>query len=242
MIFSSQFPTLKEEKSGVFDNNSIANSSGYTSVYEHNLGYEPFFLVFDAQGQFVLGGDWGVDDKKIYASFNSGVTLVGKYRWVIYRLKLFEDYEAPALKVQFAPEGGSDDKFVVKVSKKGKDITSADLRDYTIHSRARSPLIHKVSVKNWINTTDVFEIAYHKVDPGLPYNPIAFGFSKDPDIFNHSPITFNLISGGQDAPELSRSAATRQIIIKSAISSSIQTSIVIFKDPILAPTVVKVAY
>lgn len=233
LVFSSEFPVLKEEKSGLFD---AISTSVYVPVYEHNLSYDPFFLIYDSQGQFVLGSGWGVDENKLYIGPD---VPSGTYRWVVYRLKLFENYEAPALKVQFTSAGGDDRRFGIKISKEGKDISSTDLRDFTIHSRARSPLVHKVSAKDWTGSAQ----DNHTVDPGLPYNPIAFGFAKLSNVSAGEPaVTTNLISGGQSIPKLSRNAGTRQIVINSAGTATSKTSVVLFKDPILAPKIVKVSY
>lgn len=220
LIFSDQFPVLKEEKSGLF--------KGGFNNYEHNLGYEPFYLIFDTTGRFLLGSG-GVDAKKIY-----GPTDGGTYRFHVYRLKLFENYDAPALNVQFATEGGAGDKFALKIAKKNKAVDSSDLRDYAIHSRARSPLIHKVNYQDWLPTA---ALGNHTVAPGLPYNPIAFGFAKN----TTTGVTTNLISGGQSPPKLSRNGATGEININNAGTNASRTSIVIFKDPILAPLKIKVA-
>ncbi|CAB4176121.1 hypothetical protein UFOVP1522_13 [uncultured Caudovirales phage] len=240
LVFSSEFPVLKEHMSGVFD---IGTYQGLAlqSIYEHNLGYTPFFLVFDPQGQFVLGSNWAVDETKLYF-VNSSPALTGVYRWIIYRLDLFTNYEAPALDVQFANIGGSDDKFVIKISKEGKDIYSDDLRDFSIHSRARSPLIHKVDAKiDW--KEGGFTVDNHLVASGLPYSPIAFGFARTASVAPGTPrTTRNLISGGQSAPKLSRNFTTKEINIQAAGLSCSKSSIVIFKDPILAPEIITVNY
>lgn len=230
MLFNSSFPLLKEAATDIFDASKVTLGSSLYKVANHDLRYVPFFLVFDSNGEMVLGQTWYVDDQAIYVTDGPAAPTTGQHRWVLYHLPIYEAYEAPVSGVQFATEGGSSPDFAVKFAKKGKSIDSDDLRDFTLHSETRSPLLHIVSPKVW-KTGD----AVHTVDPDLPYNPICFGFSQD-----STGKTYNMQAGGQAAPTLERNRTA--IEITSQVAATSQTSIVIFKDPFLARSVEQVAY
>lgn len=236
LAFSSDFPILKEAYTDIFDHDTLSDSAfGYYKVFDHNLGYVPFFLVFNKDSQMVIGTDWAIDEKALYVAAGAtdilGNPVTGKYRWNIYRLNIFQDYRSPVPDIKLPAAGGVDFDFGIKVAKRGRDLQSTDLRDFTIHSRARSPLLHIVDHKEWKDGD-----AQHIVDPELPYNPICFGFARE--LVNNK--VYNMITGGQAAPKLTRQSD--KIQIDSGPLATSDTSIVVFKDPFVTTNYIKTSY
>lgn len=228
LIFSGDFPMLKEEATGVVDTSKYGGT-GYSILYEHNLNYVPFFLINDQNDEMVFGtSSFGVDKHNLYIP--NGLT--GNYRWSIYRLDLYTNYTAPIISTSLESVGTVSDSFVMKFAKKGKDVESDDLRDFTIHSRARSPLIHKVDHQQWTSDNTV-----HGVPVDLPYNPIVFGFAT----LTLDGRTYGLIGGGQATPRLNRETGKDVQITSSGLANT-DTSIVIMKDPFLSRKVTTVSY
>lgn len=233
LLFSSSFPLLKEEKSGVYNAPPSSVGNAAELVYEHKLNYYPFFLVFDSAGEMVLGPNWSVSANGLFAR---RALEEGRYFWVVYRLDIFKAFDAGQVDVGTAPVGGYSPDFGLKISKEGKDVDSDDLRDFTLHSRGRSPLLSLVDVKQRNSAADD---APHTVSHGLPYNPICFGFVQN-DV-TQGGRAYNMESGGQGVPLLSREA-NGDITIDTLFTVGSLSSIIIFKDPFLAPKLVGVAY
>lgn len=231
LLFSSAFPSLKEEKTGLFTG---TNDGTDQVIFEHNLTYHPLFLVQVNKGS---GGEmdtsnlWYIDDNKLY--FRN--STVYKYRWTIYRLPLYEAFQSDDTQQQATVPGGFNHDFGMKFTKEGKDLKSTDLRDFTLHSRGRTPLIHSVSVKDWTVTTTE-HTAYHK----LPYIPLAFGFTTGGAAFPPKGTSYPVFPNPQASPGIARGADF--ITIGSDGATSLKTSIIILKDPFITTDVVRVKY
>lgn len=222
LIFSSSFPTLKEAASGIVTGKS---TSVPYAVFEHNLTYHPFFLIQinKASGsEMDVNNNFWVDDNKLYF----GDTNAYSYRWTVYRLPLYKDFQATALDQGTSVSGGVDNNFGLKFTKDGKDLNSTDLRDFTLHSRGRTPLIHQVSTKDWIQG-----VTEHTVYHNLTYIPLAFGFNFGRHIVGGvtSFVTVQVFGSPQSNPGINR--GIDNISIGSDVSTSVKTSIVILKDP-----------
>lgn len=229
LVFSSEFPTLKEEATGIFSADSMGTTGNDVLVYEHNLKYEPFYTVFDEDGEFLIdtGPIFSVDKNRFYIRDSTSIPPTGKFRWVIYRLPLYEEFISTVSGGASIPIDNIDDQYVFKMAKQGKSVNSKDLRDFTIHSKTRTPLVHIVSPKEW---TD--EDGQHIVEHGLLYNPLAFGFRQ-----LAGGKTTTVSASGQATPYIRLKQDTGEVVIVSAKASSPITSIVVFKDPFTAPEI-----
>lgn len=237
LYFSSSFPLLKEEKTGVFNINSLPHSGGLVSVYQHKLGYFPFFVIQDDQGKMRLGTEWQVDNFALYFLDSSSLFPptggTGNFRWTIYRLDIFDPFEASDKEDGAVSSTVYDPNFGFKFAKAGASIDSDDLRDFTLHSRGRSPLLNVVNVKDWQQGAASESHAYTST---LPYNPLAFAFVQQRGV----PRAYNMQNGGQATPRLTR--ADKTITVNSAGNSTQRSSIMTFKDPFLSPNVIQVTY
>lgn len=236
LIFSSSFPLLKEEATGVIDGDTLPHAGDTITVYNHGLGYYPFFLVFDSYGRLSLSYDYWQITSSALTVFDPffGTPPSGKYRWVIYRLPLFTSFASTlkasgdtAVQREYNPDYG------VKVAKAGASIDSTDLRDFTIHSRGRSPLVHQVSTMEWQPGASLIQ---HTVSPGFDYNPVIFGFVKNRAV----DYAYNMINGGQSPPTMNRTGNSAYIQSTGDITE--KSSIVVFKDPFTSNRVIGVTY
>lgn len=238
LIFSSSFPLLKEEATGVININGYAHVGDLIPIYEHKLNYHPLFIVLDDQGKMRLGAEWKIDDNIFY--FLDSFFLfpptggTGNFRWTIYRLPLFTPFKASITQGSTTRVASYNPNYGLKAAREGKDIDSVDLRDFTLHSKGRSPMVQEVSIKEWILGS---ALENHDVDPGLDYNPIAFGFTIDR---NGNAVTYNLQNGGQAPPTFTRS--TDLLRIRTTGNITRKSSIVVFKDPFLSPILKDIRY
>ena len=232
LLFSSSFPTLKEEKTGTYIG---VNNNSDVLIYEHNLGYVPFFLVQVNKGsgsEMISDNTWFVDENKIYTRDATNY----KYRWTIYRLPLYQEFFSEPTQQESITQGGFDPDFGMKFAKEGKDLDSTDLRNFTIHSRARTPLVHSVSVKEW-HTGDT----QHTVQHGLTYVPLAFGFTQSGvNTFPPYGKTYQVFPSPQANPGIGRGIDS--VLIGSDPITSAKTSIVILKDPFINRDYKQVTY
>lgn len=238
LLFSSAFPMLKEEQSGIVTTNGYAHAGALIPVYEHKLDYHPFFLVFDDQGKMRVSNEWQVDENTLYFNDN-GVTFpptggTGNFRWVVYRLPIFTPFKSVVTQSQTTTNSVYNPDYGLKAIKEGKNIDSDDLNDFTIHSRGRSPLIDEVNIQQWVPSS---ELSNHTVKPDLPYNPIAFGFTLNR---TGKTTTFSMPNGGQAPPVFRRTEAG--LIINSTGNITQKSSIIVFKDPFLSPMTVEIQY
>jgi hypothetical protein len=238
LILSSSFPMLKELATGVVNTNGYAHAGALIPIYEHKLGYYPFFLVFDDESKMRVSNEWQVDQNTLYFN-DSGIVFPptagsGNFRWVVYRLPVFTPFKSSVTDAQTTNVSEYRPDYGLKVVKEGRDINSNDLRDFTIHSKGRSPLVDEVNVKDWAPGSDLTD---HTVTPNLPYNPIAFGFTLNR---TGTLTTFNMQNGGQAPPVLKR--INSRLIIQSTGNITQKSSIIVFKDPFLSTTTLEVRY
>lgn len=164
--FNSSWPLLK-----------VGSTGNYTGAINHNLGYYPFYTMastltpssFDQLAG--LNGTYGVSTSQLVRGSGSGSP-----RYYIFRLNLQENFTAPHIEGD-TTELPTVDNYQFKISKDGKNIKSNDMRDYSLHSGARSPMVHLVS-----NGTTTFNSGSSSrertVNHDLGYIPTAFAFVK----------------------------------------------------------------
>lgn len=196
LLFSSSWPNLKIIFNGRIKATTLELvQSGVSSgvVMKHNLGFVPFFIVYGIQEPSDFGSTSTKDEYRlkmdlpisadktnIYISYPTGGPSVASVDigLIIFDLNIEENFKAPSINTgtSSGARGGGD--VGIKVSKENKDVSSKDLRDFVIHSRTRSPMVHEVfnvvptesgstaSLKDFVYTHD------------LPYNPMFFIYGQ----------------------------------------------------------------
>lgn len=178
LIFSSAWKLLKIRHTGF----EVPTSFTYT-LYTHNLGYTPMVLGFyerDIQETYTPGKSrmtrlW-VNDSNI--EFRSGATgaNAAKLRFYMFDLDLEEAYDAPSIELTEASKESElvETDFGVKLTLPGFDVkTETDWRNFVIHSRTRSPMVHRVVPGSKAVGGTLFSVEHN-----LGYAPTFFVFAK----------------------------------------------------------------
>lgn len=235
LIYNSNWPMLKIYKQGSYKTQNILVNQ---DVIEHDLGFVPFFWYFtnipinawqnfgnygiEARSEFMGPVNLKMTDKKL-TMLSAGSGGPGQIYYYIFALDLAKEYTAPIIK-QGAVSGPRNLERVFKIAKHGKDVSSDDLFDFVVHSRARSPLIHSVNPSPGA-------VKSFQVEHKLGYLPIFFGFQKNSD-GSYSPMYTG--QGG------TTSFLSTENTVTFNTTGSAEVTIVILKDPFLIDSTVSV--
>lgn len=223
LFFSSSWKVLP-----IINETSFTAVASGATIYTHNLGYVPLFLPYTTQ-RFQEADTPGI------ASFNH--TFQGRVvantteikilefgppttsgRVITTAINIQEDYQASSVNLEnITARGDIDRDYGIKVSLPGKDATSEDTRDFSIHSGTRTPMVHLV--KTFVMPGGS---ATYTVQHDLGYPPMFFAYAL---------ITGN--SGWQivgSAGDTSTTATNTSISVTIGYQGSL--SIVVLKDPL----------
>lgn len=163
--FNSSAPLLKVHETNVS-----------SSTVTHNLGYFPLFFIMYPSGGYVPGAvnqfsstEWSVTTSQLVRSSGTG-----SIRYFIFRQSLEVNFSAPYVDGGKSPITSSSN-YVFKLSKPGTAVNSQDMRDYSLHSNTKSPMIHKV---DYGAMTLISGSYYRVVAHGLPYTPTVIVYMK----------------------------------------------------------------
>jgi hypothetical protein len=245
LVFNSNWPLLKIYKSGSY---TISNLNNNQTITTHDLGYIPFIWFFsnatidswtnvgpfssaqrsEYQGD-LAGGYLNITKDKLQFLTAGGGSAVGSISifYYIFALDLDVAFKAPIIKVGGQSSVRSQ-RTVFKIAKPTKDITSARLEDYIIHSQARSPLIHSVTPGN--PTADATAAGgYSLTAPHhLGYVPMFFSFGRN----NTGIGEDGYIPLYTNSTSLVNTTADSDVVKYLDITSTRKISIVVLKDPI----------
>lgn len=229
LIYSSEWPIPKIY---LQNNTTIPDVTKSFTITTHDLQFPPFFWFFSNstiggwlnsgavlnqnRSEFfgpTANGTISINENNLIYTPTTGTTGSLNLYYYIFALDLSKQYIAPIIKVG-SISGGDSQNFVFKLAKEGKNVSSNNLDDFVIHSRARTPLIHSVNPSQGV--TKSFTVT-HK----LGYNPIFFGFTK----VNGYYTMIATGSGGS-----SNFTSTDQIIQFNDTGGK-EITIVILKDP-----------
>lgn len=238
LSLSSSFPLLKIEEEG-----RTTVTSSDKVIYNHDLGYPPFYLIinigntsseYSSYSNATGLGYVGVNNNQLkffYNGFGSGSADIYYY---IFRLPLNSDFESSSVETQKTSLGTIDTDYGIKVSKPGKSINSTDLRDFTLHSGTRSPIVDTVGF-NSFNTPGDEALLYILIH-NLGYLPLGYSFimSDDNDIF--VPAGWWSSVGGEagaGAPKfrLGNTSHEMEYFVFSGDGGTYNFSIIVLKDP-----------
>lgn len=218
LYFSSSWPNLKIDET---ISQQIINLSSSNNSITHNLGYPPFTFVFSHTNGF-LGNASSTNSTTLtpvsntYLSANPGDNL----QVYVCRNPLTMNFLAPNVQLATTQQGTNHQDWGMKFSKPSKDVSSTDLRDFTIHSGTKSLQVHQViyqplaqyndinlGLPNFPNNLGI------KYITDLPYDPVFFAFYSS-DNQNFIP----LFATAQTAPKVNFNSIDGGIIINNATS------------------------
>ena len=233
LLFSSSWPNLK-----VLFNGRITATTreivdpGVSSgvVLKHNLGYVPFFIPYipnDTTGFSIFRQFLSVDKKNIYISAGSGsaAQLSFDVALMVFELDIEKNLKAPNIDTGTSSTSRGNGDIGIRMSKSGKDISSKDLRDYIIHSRTRSPMVHEV-VNGPVNDGSNFTYTHD-----LPYNPFFFSFIECNGITLGPDGAYGMNNGFAGLEAIGNTISITNHPSKNLAYPNPRTSFVILKDP-----------
>jgi hypothetical protein len=161
--FNAGWPLLK-----------VDSTNNFSGTVTHNFGYPPFHILTSSLSPGSIDSfadEYGVDSSVL--SRSSGA---GSPRYYLFRLDLTTNFTAP-IEQSVETVGAKNDGYVFKLSKPGKDVDSVDMRDFSLHSNTKSPMLHKVDHGSMTNTGG--GLGWERtVVHGLDYVPTVFVFMK----------------------------------------------------------------
>jgi hypothetical protein len=217
LLFNSSWPSL-----AVAFQKDLTQSSNITTI-EHNLGFPPLtmaWIVVDGVEYGRLPGNYlEVTDKDIF--FFGGLTAVPSYNIRIrcYNIDISKQVSYP-LPISSAVKLPYDDTFGIKVSQDNKSINSRDLRDFVLHSKAQSPAVLDI-VSNSGTTSGT--LSYKLKTQYIPWILATESTNNA-----YSFLTINAVSYNNG--------------VLSASSAAGNVTLIILRDPLFYPNVVRVVY
>jgi hypothetical protein len=223
-VFNSDWPSLAI----AFDTTITVLANAVSNPIPHGLGFYPLTMAWFSVGGVSMGRFYGItifDKTNVYIdnSQNSSDVVVNIkcYNTDISQPANYFLPQAPTLKTAYDPSTG------IKVSKHGKSITSNDLRDFILHSRAQSPAL--LVIKPVSNGS----VSY--TNP-VGYTPWVLGFISP---FNNNTQYQCVPPGGNAA-----TPAFFQIGSQSVVETDVNGlgCLVVLRDPLVVPNNVRVVY
>lgn len=254
LIFSSSWPSLPiATEIKIPDATALATYTTVGSYYRipHKLTYPPFTMYWqkaDISGQAGMGNVYlrqiaDVDRTYVYIKAPqtiegaAGVTPPIDIKCFALDLSVDIDYLTP---VGDNLQSGYDSNFGIKVSKPNKDISSKDLRDFILHSRAQSPLILAVKNESTVNSANTGVVQYTSK---LPYPVWVYGFVRqftaggtpktNSDFYGYSPYY------AQAFPVTTTDGFVSYINFSSGANGA---TLVVLRDPMFASNPVTAQY
>lgn len=243
-LFNSSWPLIKIEHTGTA---TINLNSSSQDIYTHNLGYPPLYFLTGLMGGSLPGvfnsgaglNGIGVNSTKLFYSgaYPAGGTY--SFRYYVCRVDLTKTIKYDDLSGDTS-SGSIDNDYGIKVTVSGKDISSTDLRDYSVHSDSRSIMVG-AQASGATSPTGTGYFTYRYVH-GQSYTPTALGFARlgpnsvslDANSYYLLPPAIGVSAGFYDVNESSAGVTIDGYYISSGTPDA---SIVVLKDPFDKPII-----
>lgn len=214
LAFSSDWPVLRVIKS-----KELKVLGETLTPILHGQNFTPMILTWGPSNGFLNMPRQNifVDRKNIYWSHPGNGSQLDDTSIMVFDVDIEAAFNAPSINLSTSSSAASTSKVGLRFTKEGKDTSSNDLRDYILHSSARSPLLHAV-VPATLPATGMFSYTHD-----LPYNPIFLAFAQ------------TTVSGVDGMPYVLLNnfagVTTSGKTITVSGTASAKVSIIILKDP-----------
>lgn len=225
LLFNSGWPLLK-----ILDSGTMTNATGVITSFSY--GYVPAFWWF-SDGKVGTAHTPGVanfgytfnDNLAISATGLSvrpsgpGTNITGRY--YLFALDIETPYQSDSIVLPTVDDIANltDTDYGIKVAKEGKSVDSTDLRDFSIHSGTRSPMVHSVTPGSKAASPSTVTVTH-----GLGYAPMAFVYFKITPTFTD----YAILTGADDSFVI---VGTNDLTF--TLPYACDYSVVILKDPLL---------
>lgn len=234
LILSSASPLLKIFRV-VKVTVSIPASTLNVPIFTHNLGYAPFYLIWESNsGLWMSGGSMysSCTSTTIRYSNYGGSAMTNKtFIIMVCRNPLIKNVLSPIFRTQSREAAIRNRDYGLITAKDGKSTDSEDMRDFTFHSDTRALLIHRVLAGSMVNTGSDIRLEWTN---DLPYIPIWFAFTSI-----DMGVSWQYQYGGGQAPPIAIQDTGTGNVSTRGFDPGDGTlplgSIWIFKDPFTLP-------
>lgn len=214
-VFSSSWPVLR-----IITAKELRDLSHSATTIPHNLKFTPAFITYGPTSDSNLNmprQNIYADSSNLYWSHPGVGSILDDTYIIVLDVDIETAFKAPQINASTSSQAVSVSDFGIRLTKPTKDVSSKDLRDYIIHSSARSPMLHAV-VPGVTDSNGSFSYTHD-----LPYNPIFFVYAQALTAsFGNPYVLLNNFAG------VTTSGST--ISITGALSNT-KVSVVILKDP-----------
>lgn len=215
--------------------------SGSTTI-PHNLNFPPLAMGWLTDGSGAsygrLPGDVVEVDKENIYIFQDGQITVRLYNVDISQEATYPLPQSAQAKLPY------NDQFGMKIAKDNRPITSNDLNDFILHTRAQSPAILDVATetgKYFMQSNQRHYWPYGNIPGGAGWDLIVYPLRTHYLPWYTGGITFGgdqyLLASGQ---AVYFDETTSSLVLN--ITASGAGSLVILRDPLFYPNVVQVIY
>lgn len=226
-LFNSNWPSL-----AIGYETTIPNPPGGTATVNHNLGFPPLTMVWgnfsgDTYGRQAAGFSVNSTQMNVFNVSGASTLTIRCYNVDISKEQSYPLPQAAQAKFPY------NNQFGIKQAKTDRNIQSNNLNDFIIHSRAQSPAVLVVATQKGKYFTNT--------NPGSQYSgpwivyplqtsfiPWVYGMTSS----GGGLYTFQTINGLQYINE--------QIVMP--LEGSTAGSLVVLRDPLFYPNVVRVVY
>lgn len=234
MVYSSTNRSLPIVRQGRF---TVTNNGGQkATIYRHDLGFIPMFLIHryvenDTRLEFANDDLLSIrmNRTELYTYGGDQTRIV----FTIFNINLEQPYDAEEgfAGVKELADKEERDAYVLKMARANRSADSPDLRDYTINTEARLPMVHKIVQFN--KGAGIITTPMLAVDHGLGYAPIPLVYGTtlaDPDATEE--WQFHQIGPATGLGTQFKSNS-RQVIVTDTSNAPKRGSLVILTDPVL---------
>lgn len=225
LLYSSSWPVLRTVRYGRSTTSVIQDGTvEVANCFDHNLGYTPLFITFSANA---YNGEFSRERLLLYVNDESaaiivppaapGTTLTFDFYYFLFAVDITENYTSNVFKTT-TRNATKDNDFGIKVSLRDRDINSTDLRDFSIHSGTRSPMVHSI---NYGQPSGTSFITTHT----LPYKPLFYSY------LNTGAEYLGKTNWFVNVNNFAATVATDSSIVLEGLLSTYYCSTVILKDP-----------
>jgi hypothetical protein len=237
-LYNSDWPSLAI----AFEKTITVESGNTGQPVDHNLGFWPLTVGYISKDGISYSrlppSAIKVTKTKAIVTFNPVYTNVASVTVVVrcYNVDISKEagYPLPQSAQAKLPYN---DQFGIKFAKKDRAITSKNLNDFIIHSRAQSPAVLVVGTENGQYFKSAFD------DPGTGTNASCIVY---PLKTSYIPWIFGAIKTDADTYEywslnnISYVAASNTMILNIGLTGA--GSLIVLRDPLFYPETVRVVY
>lgn len=239
LSFNSSWPLIKIHYAG---SATINMNSTPQTIYTHNLGYPPLYMIVGqptGNGTVInstVGTSSGIGVDNSVLGYDGSAPIGGTFTFdfFICRVSLTSNFSSPNISGDTSV-GQVNNDYGFKLTKPGADVSSSDLRNFSLHSGTRSIMLSQTD--NGATTSTGTGYFQRIVSHNLGYLPIALSYARfGANTVGYKPNYYYLlppsIGVGVGFYQPTSSSVISTIDASYISSGTPDTTAVVFKDPL----------